>query len=470
MLDLDVAAALIDQADDVLTGAVRQLATRAASTPTKRSPTTSHTAASALATARSSLTYAAKGEVEAQLVATFLALVLADLATRALGTRSVLGVGRRVVHTLSIVRRDVPATPRSSRPSPSHRVLVHLGEDFAMVAELFHRFADEQVRPHAEHVHRTNADIPESIIEGLSELGGFGLSIPEAFGGSSSGGESEYVGMVVATEELSWASLGVGGSLITRPEILSAPCCTVARKEQQAHWLPRLAAPKRSVPSAVTEPDYARTSRDSPRAPRRHLGGWLIQRPQTWCTFAARAEVLLLLARTDPTARWPIGASRSFSSRSPRRRHGFPSAKIRERRSRHADGRFEGPAIDTIGYRGMHSYELSFDNWFVPRRQPRRCRSRTRQGLYYRWPASRTGDCRPRRAPSRHAGRLRRGARVRATRVVFGEAILDFELTRTKARHHGPAESSAPGSSHSNVRAPNGSRQAARSKRRMAKA
>jgi len=68
-----------------------------------------------------------------------------------------------------------------------------------MVADTFHRFALEQVRPHAEHVHRANADIPESVISGLAELGGFGLSVPEEFGGFASGGESEYLGMVVAT-------------------------------------------------------------------------------------------------------------------------------------------------------------------------------------------------------------------------------------------------------------------------------
>ena len=97
----------------------------------------------------------------------------------------------------------------------------HLGEDFELVRETFHRFAEDKVRPHAEHVHRENGDIPEEVIEGLAELGGFGLSVPEEYGGFASGGESDYMGMVVATEELSWGSLGVGGSLITRPEILT---------------------------------------------------------------------------------------------------------------------------------------------------------------------------------------------------------------------------------------------------------
>jgi (2S)-methylsuccinyl-CoA dehydrogenase len=68
-------------------------------------------------------------------------------------------------------------------------------------------------------VHRTNADVPEDIISGLAELGGFGLSVPEEYGGFATGGESDYMGMVVATEELSRGSLGIGGSLVTFPEI-----------------------------------------------------------------------------------------------------------------------------------------------------------------------------------------------------------------------------------------------------------
>ena len=76
----------------------------------------------------------------------------------------------------------------------------HLSDDFELVAETFRRFADDKIRPAAEHVHRTNADVPEDIIGGLAELGGFGLSVPEEYGGFATGGESDYMGMVVATE------------------------------------------------------------------------------------------------------------------------------------------------------------------------------------------------------------------------------------------------------------------------------
>src|SRR5207248_9086019 len=99
----------------------------------------------------------------------------------------------------------------------------HLDSDFELVQDTFRRFAEDKVRPAAEHVHRANADIPEDVIAGLAELGGFGLSVPEEYGGFAAGGESDYLGMVIATEELSRGSPGVGGSLITRPEILTRP-------------------------------------------------------------------------------------------------------------------------------------------------------------------------------------------------------------------------------------------------------
>src|SRR5213078_3892409 len=98
--------------------------------------------------------------------------------------------------------------------------------------DTFHRFAADKIRPVAEHVHRENSDIPEEVIGGLAEIGGFGLSVPEEYGGFAAGGESDYLGMVIATEELSCGSLGVGGSLITRPEILTRALVRGGTEEQ----------------------------------------------------------------------------------------------------------------------------------------------------------------------------------------------------------------------------------------------
>ena len=97
----------------------------------------------------------------------------------------------------------------------------HLDADMELVQDTFRSFAANVVAPQAEHVHRTNADVPEEIIAGLAEIGAFGLSVPADYGGYNEGGDSEYLAMVIATEELSRASLGIGGSLITRPEILT---------------------------------------------------------------------------------------------------------------------------------------------------------------------------------------------------------------------------------------------------------
>ena len=132
----------------------------------------------------------------------------------------------------------------------------HLSDDFELVAETFRRFADDKIRPAAEHVHRTNADVPEDIISGLAELGGFGLSVPEEYGGFATGGESDYMGMVVATEELSRGSLGIGGSLVTRPEILTRALVAGGTEEQKQTWLPRIASGELMVGIMVTEPDY----------------------------------------------------------------------------------------------------------------------------------------------------------------------------------------------------------------------
>src|SRR6185295_5074028 len=122
--------------------------------------------------------------------------------------------------------------------------------------DTFRRFADDRIKPVAEHVHRTNGDVPEEIISGLAEMGAFGLSVPAEYGGWAGGGESDYLGMVVATEELSRGSLGIGGSLITRPEILTRALVRGGTEEQKHEWLPKLATAEVMAAVAVTEPDF----------------------------------------------------------------------------------------------------------------------------------------------------------------------------------------------------------------------
>ena len=166
--------------------------------------------------------------------------------------------------------------------------------------DTFHRFAADRIRPLAESVHRENLDLPESVIAGLAELGGFGLSVPEDYGGFAVGGEHDYLAMVVATEELSWGSLGVGGSLITRPEILTRAVVRGGTEEQKQRWLPRIASGELLVGVMVTEPDYGSDVAHLATTATPVDGGYRINGVKTWATFAGRADLLMLLARTDP--------------------------------------------------------------------------------------------------------------------------------------------------------------------------
>ncbi len=242
----------------------------------------------------------------------------------------------------------------------------HLDADFELVGDTFRRFAEDRIKPVAEHVHRTNGDVPEDVIAGLAEMGGFGLSVPEEYGGFAAGGESDYMGMVVATEELSRGSLGIGGSLITRPEILTRALVRGGTEEQKKHWLPKLADGSTMVAVAVTEPDYGSNAGGVKTTAVRAPGpdgepGWKINGVKTWCTFGARADVLMLLARTDPDRSKTHRGLSLFVVPKPRGEgHGF------EFTQEGTGARMEGRAIDTIGYRGMHSYEVALDGWWVP--------------------------------------------------------------------------------------------------------
>ena len=164
-------------------------------------------AASAVEISRSLLDYGAKGDSEGKIACAFIADALADLHSKLFGREEAWGVGEGEIDPargfISKYRAPEFVAQLATISAPSH-----LDEDFTMVADTFRRFAQDKVAPQAEHIHRQDTDIPEDIIEGLAELGCFGLSVPEEYGGFATGSESDYMGMVIATEELSRASLG----------------------------------------------------------------------------------------------------------------------------------------------------------------------------------------------------------------------------------------------------------------------
>ena len=303
----------------------------------------------------------------------------------------------------------------------------HLDEDFVMVQDTFRRFAEERIRPIAEEIHRNNEDIPEEIIEGLSEIGTFGVSIPEEYDGFAAEGEGEYLSMIAATEELSRGSLGVGGSLITRPEILARALLAGGTEEQKKEWLPRMASGELMVAIAVTEPDYGSDVASLRTTATRDGDGWRINGVKTWCTFGARADVYMLLARTDPDrSKGHKGLSLFIVPKERGSGHGFEL-------SQEEGGNMEGRAIDTIGYRGMHSYEVAFENWYVSAENLIGGEEGLGRGFYLQMAGFENGRI---QTAARAVGVMQAAYEAAydyaSERNVFGKPIVEFQLTRAK--------------------------------------
>jgi (2S)-methylsuccinyl-CoA dehydrogenase len=388
-------------------------------------------AASAVEGSKVMLDYAEHGELESKLSHAYIADSIADLAAKLVGREALWGVAAGALDGAAefvTAYRDpafleqIAATLETSGTGPRH-----LPDDFELAAETFHKFAEQEIRPVAEHVHRTNGDVPEAIISGLAEIGGFGLSVPEEYEGFASGGEADYLGMVVATEELSWGSLGIGGSLITRPEILTRALVTGGTEEQKQRWLPRIAAGDLMVGVMVTEPDYGSDVAGIGVSATAVDGGYRISGVKTWATFAGRANLLMLLARTNPDKSLTHrGLSLFVVEKEPSDGHAFALDQPE-------GGTIEGRAIDTIGYRGMHSYEVSFSDWFVPAENLVGGEPGLGKGFYLQMEGFENGRL---QTAARAVGLMQAafdaGLEYAQNRNVFAKPVFDYQLTRMK--------------------------------------
>jgi (2S)-methylsuccinyl-CoA dehydrogenase len=427
--DLKAATAAVSLADAVVNAAAALVAGRGGVDANQVIAYDLAHAAAGVAIAGAALDYGARGVVEARLACGFVADMVADLDAKIAGREAEWGTepGWRAPATELVATWRQPAVLAALCGEQGPR---HLSEDFELVRTTFHRFAEEKVRPHAEHVHRSNGDVPEELIEGLAELGGFGLSVPESYGGFATGGESDYLGMVVATEELSWGSLAIGGSLMTRPEILTRALVRGGTEEQKRTWLPRLASAEVLAAVAVTEPDFGSDVAGITTSATRTDGGWLINGVKTWCTFAARADVLMLLARTDPDR---TSAHRGLSMFIVEKPVGDGHGFLFHQERSESPGRLEGRPIDTIGYRGMHSYELAFENWFVPSANLVGEEEGVGKGFYLQMQGFENGRL---QTAARALGVMQAAYEAALAyaggRQVFGAPVLDYQLTRVK--------------------------------------
>lgn len=311
---------------------------------------------------------------------------------------------------------------------------VALDQETLLAAASFRRFAAEVVAPQAGRIHRENLTVPETLLAPLREAGVFGLSIPEAYGGNA--GEAANTPLMLAvTEALSAASLAAAGSLITRPEILARALLAGGTEEQKTHWLPRIAAGDPLCAIAITEPDHGSDVAGLKLRATRTQGGWLLDGAKAWCTFAGKAGLIMAVARTDPDpALGHRGLSAMLVEKPSFDGHAFTFEQP-------GGGRLTGRAIPTIGYRGMHSFDLAFEDFFVPDAAVIGGEAGLGRGFHLAMAGMAGGRI---QTAGRALGVMRAAldaaiAHARARRV-FGVALADHQLTRVKlarmaARH-----------------------------------
>jgi (2S)-methylsuccinyl-CoA dehydrogenase len=258
-------------------------------------------------------------------------------------------VGRLTPGASQAVKSRIVELLEAARGRPSLEAS-GLDETLEAVRDQFHAFTAEKITPFAHGWHLRDELIPLSLIQEMGALGVFGLTAPEAWGGSGLG----KVAMCVVTEALSRGFIGTG-SLGTRSEIAAELLLAHGTDDQKARFLPGVVSGA-IIPTAVfTEPEAGSDLGSLRTRAVRDGETWRVTGAKTWITHAARADLMTLLVRTDPASKDHRGLSMFFAEK-PRGATGdpFPAAGM------------SGGEIAVIGYRGMKEYEIAFDGFEVP--------------------------------------------------------------------------------------------------------
>ena len=227
---------------------------------------------------------------------------------------------------------------------------IGLDDTHMQIFDLMRRFSLDEVVPYAHEWHLKNEYIPLEVIEKLAELGVFGLSLPEEFGGMGLGKES----MCVASEELSRGYIGVG-SLGTRAEIAGELILNNGTPEQKAKYLPKIASGEMLPTAVFTEPNTGSDLASLKTRAVKDGAVYKVTGQKTWITHPVRADVMTLLTRTNPNEPGHRGLSMLLAEK-PRGSDEAPFT---------AKG-MKGGEIHVLGYRGMKEYDISFDDFEVP--------------------------------------------------------------------------------------------------------
>lgn len=302
---------------------------------------------------------------------------------------------------------------------------IETNEEVDLAREMFWRFGQDVVAPLAEKIHRHDLTIPEEILTPFREMGTFGLSIPEKYGGHAPDDGENTLGMIAVTEALSTASLGAAGSLITRPEILSRAILKGGTEDQKKYWLPKLASGKPLCAISITEPDYGSDVANLSLRATKTKDGWLLNGAKTWCTFAGKAGVIMVVARTGDEPSYK-GLSILLVEKPTTEDHEFELIQD-------GGGKMTGKAIPTIGYRGMHSFDMSYEDFFVPDANLLGGSQGLGRGFYMTMAGMTGGRIQTAaRACGVMAASIDEAIKYGHDRKVFGTALGEYQLTKKK--------------------------------------
>lgn len=286
-------------------------------------------------------------------------------------------------------------------------------------------FAKNEVAPLAQDIHRQDLLVPDELLEKFSAQGFFGSSIPEEYGGTGMGD----LPMIVITEELSAASLAAAGSLATRPEILAKALLAGGTEDQKQEWLPKIANGDELIAVAVTEPDTGSdvASLQTRAEPAELNGkkGWRINGAKAWSTFSGRATTLALLARTNPdSSQGSKGLSLFMVKKDPFYGHSWKFEQAE-------GGVMEATANPTLGYRGMHSFNIGIDNMWVPHDCLVGEDSGVDKGFYLQMGGFAAGRIQTGgRACGVAQAALEKACQYVTQRTQFGQSLADYQLTQ----------------------------------------
>jgi alkylation response protein AidB-like acyl-CoA dehydrogenase len=291
-----------------------------------------------------------------------------------------------------------------------------LKEEHQQIRESVREFVEREVVPIADELDNAEKEIPMPVIGKMAELGYFGLIFPPEYGGMG----LDSLSMAIVTEELSRGWLSVG-SVMTRMIITGTLIMANGTEAQKKKFLPKIASGELLTAAAFTEPDVGSDTASMKLRAVKEGDQYKLYGEKTWCTFANRAHVLTVLARTNPDVQPPHkGLSLLLVEKEPG--DGFHPPEL------------AGGAIPTIGYKGMKSYSLGFDGYACPRENL--LGGEEGRGFYqlmatYEYARIQTAA----RAVGTAQASYEAALKYAQERVQFGHPIADFQVIRHKLAH-----------------------------------